>query len=400
MSTVGTYANLHTSDWHLGRSFGDFRLLGDQRLFLDWLVEVCVDQGVELVAIAGDLFDRSVPPADAVALLRDVLRELQAHQIEVVAIAGNHDSAERLAAYDGLTEASGLVIRGGYDRAGRVDIRTYSDGPLAIAAVPFLDPVLAPIGFESVDDDRDEQADVGRLHRHTHDSVLRFTLDAVRRQTATAPRSIVLAHAFVAGGEASDSERELTIGAASMVGAAAFAGFSYSALGHLHRPQIVDGQVTIRYSGSPLPYSFSERDDQKQVVLVDMDTAGGVSTTPIPVPVGRRARLLRGSFDDVMAHPPLAGDPFVRVELTDPTRVIDAHRRLRANFPYLAEIAYIGGEQVTDHSAPSSVRMRALSPLEQVHAFWSANMTEELLADQEALVIEVLQKLDRDEVGS
>lgn len=386
---------LHTSDWHLGRSFGDFRLLADQRSFLTWLVERCVAERVELVAVAGDLFDRSVPPADAVALLRDVLREFQSAGIEVVAIAGNHDSAERLAAYDGLTEAAGLVIRGGYERASLVDVRTYSDGPLAIAAVPFLDPVLAPPGYVEAQDEG------GRLLRYSHDAVLRSCLDDVRDSMAGQPRSLVLAHAFVAGGAATDSERELAIGGTSAVGADAFSGFSYSALGHLHRPQVIDGRDNVRYSGSPLAYSFSERKDTKQVTLVEMEPDGAAKTTSIPIPegIGRRARRVVGAFDEVMAHAGFEDDPFVRVELTNQTRVIDAHRRLREKFPFLAEIAYTGEAPGQPASAPTAAKLREQTPLQQVQAFWAANATDELAPDQEAIVIEVLEKLGRAEAA-
>ena len=384
---------LHTSDWHLGRSFGDFRLLDDQRQFLEWLVALCVDGGVELVAVAGDLFDRSVPPADAVALLRDTLRAFQTANIEVVAIAGNHDSADRLAAYDGLTEASGLLIRGGFERAAKVEIRNFSDGPLAIAAVPFLDPVLAPEGYLEPDESG------GRTQRYSHEGVLRTCLNQIRAEVASQPRSLVLAHAFVAGGSASESERELSVGAASVVSAGIFDDFSYCALGHLHRPQVIDKRQNVRYSGSPLAYSFSERDDTKEVVLVDLDPEGQVSTESIRVPVGRRARLVTGRFDDVLNHVGFDDDPFVRVELLDQTRVIDAHRRLRDKFPYLAEIAYIQDENAVRREAPRSAVLRELSPLAQVRAFWDANATGNLQPDQEALVIEVLEDLQRDEVG-
>ncbi len=384
---------LHTSDWHLGRSFGDFRLLDDQRDFLQWLVELCKDREVELVAIAGDLFDRSVPPADAVALLRDTLRSFQAAHIEVVAIAGNHDSGDRLAAYDGLTEASGLLIRGGYERAAQVEVRDFSDGPLAIAAVPFLDPVLAPEGYLEPDES------VGRLHRYSHEGVLRACLDQIRASVAEHPRSLVLAHAFVAGGAESTSERELSIGAASMVSASVFDDFSYCALGHLHRPQVVDKRPHVRYSGSPLAYSFSEREDSKEVVLVELDPEGNASIESIKVPGGRRARVITDRFDQVMQHPGFDDDPFVRIELLDQTRIIDAHRRLREKFPYLAEIAYIAEDTSPTSAAPRSAVLRELSPLAQVQAFWSANAAGELEPDQESLVVDVLEELQREEAA-
>ncbi len=384
---------LHTSDWHLGRSFGDFRLLDDQRQFLEWLVDLCIQREVELVAVAGDLFDRSVPPADAVALLRDTLRSFQAAQIEVVAIAGNHDSGDRLAAYDGLTEASGLLIRGGYERAAQVEVRNFSDGPLAIAAVPFLDPVLAPEGY------LEPAESEGRLQRYSHEGVLRTCLDQIRSSVSGHARSLVLAHAFVAGGVDSTSERELSIGASSMVSASVFDGFSYCALGHLHRPQVVDKRPHVRYSGSPLAYSFSERKDSKEVVVVDLDPEGNASIESVKVPVGRRARLITDHFDRVMQHPGFDDDPFVRIELLDQTRIIDAHRRLRDKFPYLAEIAYIAEDKTATSESPRSAVLRELAPLAQVQAFWTSNAAGAMLPDQEALVIEVLEELQREEVG-
>ena len=134
---------LHTSDWHLGRSFGDHRLLEQQALFIDWLVGLVRDEEIDLIAIAGDLYDRSVPPADAVELFHSALSQLLAAGADIAAIAGNHDSAERLGSIDGLL-TPGLLLRGGYKRAADVEVRSYSDGPLAIVAVPYLDPVFAP----------------------------------------------------------------------------------------------------------------------------------------------------------------------------------------------------------------------------------------------------------------
>ena len=135
---------LHTSDWHLGRSFGPVSLHADQAAFLDWLVEVVVAERVDLVVVAGDLYDRAIPPTESVALLRDTLDRLVAHRVRVVAIAGNHDGPERLAAYDGLTDLSGVLVRGGFGRAGAVTTLELADGPLDVVAVPYLDPVLTP----------------------------------------------------------------------------------------------------------------------------------------------------------------------------------------------------------------------------------------------------------------
>ena len=319
---------LHTSDWHLGRSFGDHRLLDQQALFIDWLVDLVRHEEIDLVAIAGDLYDRSVPPADAVELFHSALARLLAAGADVAAITGNHDSAERLGSIDGLL-TSGLLLRGGYKRAADVDIRTYADGPLAIVAVPYLDPVFAPV------DSSDTSGE-----RPSHETVLRRTLQMARNRITPGVRSLAIAHAFVTGAEPSESERTLAVGDAGMVSSAVFKGFDYTALGHLHRAQIVGGDERVRYSGAPLAYSFGET-SQKEVVLIELDADGDARSKPIPIDVGRSVATVRGTLDELLATNGNDQD-WVRVELTNTHPVADAHRRLRDHFPHLVEIARVG----------------------------------------------------------
>jgi len=337
---------LHTSDWHLGRSFGDHRLLEQQALFIDWLVDVVRAEEIDLVAIAGDLYDRSVPPADAVELFHSALTRLLGAGADVAAITGNHDSAERLGSIDGLL-TSGLLLRGGYKRAAEVEVRTYRDGPLAIVAVPYLDPVFAPI------DTSDATAG-----RPSHETVLRRTLQQARERITPGVRSLALAHAFVTGAEPSESERALAVGDAGMVSSAVFEGFDYTALGHLHRAQIVGGDERVRYSGAPLAYSFGET-SQKEVVLVELDADGDARSKPIPIDVGRSVATVRGTLDELLASKGNDTD-WVRVELTNPHPVADAHRRLRDHFPHLVEIARIGNKPTaTTQLTAQAVRERS-----------------------------------------
>jgi len=324
---------LHTSDWHLGRSFGDHKLLDQQALFLDWLVELVRSEDIDLVTVAGDLFDRSVPPAGAVELFHSALARLLAAGADVAAITGNHDSAERLGSIDGLL-MSGLLIRGGYTRAADVEVRTYRDGPLAIVAVPYLDPVFAPLDT-SVSPTTSDATPA----RPSHETVLRKTLQAARARIKPGVRSLAIAHAFVTGAEPSESERMLAVGDAGMVSSAVFAGFDYTALGHLHRAQIVGGDERVRYSGAPLAYSFGET-SQKEVVLIELDADGDARSKPIPITVGRSVATVRGTLDELLGDRGNDTD-WVRVELTNTHPVADAHRRLRDHFPHLVEIARI-----------------------------------------------------------
>ncbi|MGB3677426.1 MAG: exonuclease subunit SbcD, partial [Candidatus Microthrix parvicella] len=180
---------IHTSDWHLGRRLGEHALIDDQRVFCDWLVDLAVTEGAELVVIAGDVYDRDVPPTEAVALFRSTVRRLVSSGIKVAAIAGNHDSAERLSAYDGLTERSGVLIRGGFAGAGQLHRWEFSDGPLAIAALGFLSPAALP--GERAAEVEAAHVEAGRRGPwRTHDRVLAHHLDLARTAAGGAPRSL------------------------------------------------------------------------------------------------------------------------------------------------------------------------------------------------------------------
>jgi len=374
---------LHTSDWHLGRSFGDHKLLDQQALFIDWLVDVVRQEDIDLVAIAGDLFDRSVPPADAVELFHSALSRLLAAGAEVAAITGNHDSAERLGSIDGLL-ASGLLLRGGYKRAAEVDVRSYGDGPLAIVAVPYLDPVFAPI-------DTSDRAVAGVGTRPSHETVLRRTLQTARGGIAPGVRSLAIAHAFVTGAEPSESERTLAVGDAGMVSSAVFQGFSYAALGHLHRAQIVGGDERVRYSGAPLSYSFGEK-SQKEVVLIELDADGDARSKPIPVTVGRSVATVRGTLDELLGATGNDTD-WVRVELTNTHPVADAHRRLRDNFPHLVEIVRTGSVPVeSTQLTAQAVRERSSH---QLAGDFLANVSQGNDAQDLALLQDALSTAER-----
>lgn len=371
---------LHTSDWHLGRSFGEHRLLEQQAALVDWLVEVVSSERVELVLIAGDLYDRSVPPAEAVELLAHALGRLRGAGAEVAAIAGNHDSAERVAAYDGLTDAGGVLIRGGYRRAADVVVRPFADGPLALVTVPFLDPLLAPPAW------RPHEA------RPTHESVLAAALDGARAALPPGVRSVVVSHAFVTGAAPSPSERDLGVGGAAMVSSAVFAGFDYVALGHLHRPQVVGGDDTVRYSGAPLAYSFAETAG-KVVTLVDLAPDGAVTVDELTVPVGRPVATLRGTFAELSAAPHLDrhASSWVRVELTDAAPVVDAHRRLRQRFPHLVEVARTarpgaGGDRL------DARQVRRSTPDDLARAFWADVTGDAPSPEVDALLVAALHE--------
>jgi exonuclease SbcD len=307
---------LHTSDWHLGRALHGEPMLAHQRAFLAWLVETAVAQSVDAVLVAGDVYDRAVPPTDAVALLDEALAAFARARIDVVLISGNHDSAVRLGFGGALAQHAGIHLR--------TDLSALTDPVLledvAIYGIPYLlpDAVLTDLDAE-----------------RSHTSVLTAAAQRVRADAAARGLSkvVVLAHAFVTGAAESESERDIRIGGIGDVPVSVFRGFTYTALGHRHGAQQV--APNVRYAGSPLPFSFSERNHCKSVALVDVAGDGAVTVELVPTPLARPMAQLQGRLDDLLAAddgPP--SDAWVRAVLTDPSRPANPMERLRERWPH------------------------------------------------------------------
>jgi exonuclease SbcD len=372
---------LHTSDWHLGRSFGPASLVDDQLAFVDWLLGQVGEQRIDLVVVAGDIYDRAIAPTDAVVMFRDALRRLLDTGAKVAVITGNHDGADRVAAYDDLLDLSGLYLRGGYSRIGEVITLSMSDGPLDLVLLPFLDPQAAPDDLADTTSVPDASssieegaltAAIARRARRTHQSVLEAAIDAVTPHLHS-PRSLAVSHAFVAGGEITDSERQLTVGGTGTVDAALFAPFSYTALGHLHRPQTVSGHTTVVYSGTPLAYSFSE-EHPKSITIVDMGPDGQCAIDTVTVPVGRGVTTVTGTIDDLLRTTPSAAvtSSFVRAIVTDAGVVLDAKQRLTAVYPHVVEIVLAPPMQ--PGGVTTAIDRRTMSATEAADAFWLASV--------------------------
>lgn len=363
---------IHTSDWHLGRRFGPVSLEGDQQHFADWFVDLVAGERPDLVVIAGDLYDRAIAPTSAIELFNDTVGRLLDTGTVIAAISGNHDGANRVAPYDDLMDRSGFYLRGGYQSVGEVIRHEFADGPLDLVLIPYLDPPGAPDDFGdiAVEQDPDEAELLERRHRRTHQSVI---WDAIASATPrlSAPRSLAVAHAFVTGGHHSESERPLVVGGTGEVPASLFDGFSYVALGHLHRPQQV-ADPRMRYSGTPLTYSFSEQ-HEKSVVMIEMDPTGAMRASTVPVGVGRSVRTLTGEMSQLLdpALAPDAADCFVRAIVTDRDTVLDAKARLAGLYPHIVEVRLqpLGEHVVTDGP---SIETPSLGALEAAQEFWVA----------------------------
>ena len=250
---------VHTSDWHLGRTWLSVPLIDQQRAFLHWLEQFVTTENVGAVLIAGDVYDRALPPADAVALFGDALLRLS-RACPIVIIPGNHDSATRLGFLGPLLELGGVHVRAALtDVDNPVELTDASGATVRVYGIPYLEPVSARHVLEC---------------EATHEAVLTAAMDRIRRDDASRPaaRTIVMAHAFIAGATSSDSERDVSVGGVSAAPASVFSDVDYVALGHLHRPQTLSTDAGIaRYSGSPIAYSFSEEGIEKSVTIIDVD---------------------------------------------------------------------------------------------------------------------------------
>lgn len=323
---------LHTSDWHLGRSFHRVGLLDAQARFVDHLVEVVRSEGIDAVVVAGDVYDRALPGVEAVALLDDALDRLLDAGAAVLVTSGNHDSAQRLGFGARRAAAAGLHLRTHPAQADAPVLLEDRHGPVALYGIPYLEPALAAPALGAA---------------ATHAGVLAAAAGRVRADLARRgrPRSVVAAHAFVVGGQASDSERDIAVGGVAAVPAAVLAGadlggVDYVALGHLHGRQRVAEHV--QYAGSPVPYSFSEAAHRKGTWLVELGPTGLAGVTAVDAPAGRRLATLEGRLDDLLtavehAH---AEDAFCRVVLTDPERPREPMERLRRRFPHTVAVTF------------------------------------------------------------
>ncbi|MFK0290690.1 exonuclease SbcCD subunit D [Streptomyces sp. NPDC090442] len=349
---------LHTSDWHLGRSFHRVNLLVAQRAFLDHLVETVRTRDVEAVLVAGDVYDRAVPPLAAVELFDEALHRLAALGVPTVMISGNHDSARRLGVGSGLMRRAGIHLHTDPEECGTPVLLQDAHGPVACYGLPYLEPAMV--------------RDCLGAPRADHAAVLGAAMDRVRADLADRPagtRSVVLAHAFVTGGTVSDSERDITVGGVASVPAAVFEGVDYAALGHLHGCQTLTER--IRYSGSPLAYSFSEATHRKSSWLIDLDADGTVHAERVDCPVPRPLARLRGHLQQLLDDPELTRheDSWVEATLTDSARPAEPMARLAKRFPHTLSLVFDPDESPERASASYAQRLRGRSDQEIAEDF-------------------------------
>ena len=379
---------LHTADWHLGKIFHNVHLTDDQAHVLEQFVALAKEAHPDAVIIAGDVFDRAVPPPEAVALWDEVVtrlaRETAAH---IVVIAGNHDNPDRLGLNARLLEESRVHLRTRFQASPEPLALADAHGPVLLFPLPYVDPARA-------------RSQAGDAALREHADVFAHLMKQVRAHMAAAgkgARCVVAAHATVLGGEGCESERRLAIGGAEEVPPAVFEGAHYVALGHLHRPQRV-GAEHIRYAGSLLKYSFSEAEHAKSVSLVELDASGACRVEEIRLSPKRDVRRISGTLKEVLAaaqRDPSRED-FLQVELTDTLPVFNAMEKLRAVYPNVLGVTRPQLERAIDESAAKAREAARISPLALFEAF-HRDMTGEGLSDEgRALLADVLSALERE----
>lgn len=350
---------LHTSDWHIGRTFHGVDLLADQARALEAVAELVTAQQVDVVVVPGDVYDRSIPSADAIAVCNKGFEAIRAAGATIVATSGNHDSPTRLGALGSFAAAGGLHLRTSVAEVDRPVMLADEHGPIACYGIPYLEPEIT-------------RAELDVPQARSHAEILDAALGRIRadRQRRGDPRTVVLAHAFVVGAEATGSERSIAVGGVETVPLSAFEGIDYVALGHLHSPQTLS--ESVRYSGSPLPYSFAERSHRKAVWIVDLDADGLASVQRHELPVIRGLRQLTGVLDELLsaAEYAEAEDDYVSAVLTDHARPVDALRRLRERFPHAVHVEW------TRPEANSQMRYR-----ERVHGRRDSEIAHSFLSD-------------------
>lgn len=382
-TTVSNVRVLHTSDWHLGRTLHNVDLHGYQEAFLAHLVELVRERDIDAVLVSGDIYDRAFPSVDTVKLLSRWLSELSAITT-VIMTPGNHDSAARLGFGADLMRAN-IRILTSVDRLDVPVILPGSGFDLAVYGLPYLDPDLSRAALADP---------AGEYPPRSHEGVLtaamgRVRADLIDRATADRPlRSVVMAHAFVVGGIASQSERDIKVGGVDAVPSAVFAGADYVALGHLHGPQqvTVPGSATMaRYAGSPLAYSFSERDHKKSSVLLEFTADSPPSYELIPAPVPRSLTDLEGTMEELLGPANAAfADDWVRIQVRDARYPDNMQSRLRARFSHALVIGHLPPTPAATSVTP--VVTEAMDPLAVAAQFIDYVTSAPPTADELALL--------------
>lgn len=379
---------MHLADLHLGKRVNGFSMMEDQEYILNRILEIMEEEQPDGLLIAGDVYDKTIPPAEAVRLMDDFLTAVAAKNVPVFLISGNHDSAERVAFGHQLMQGSGIWISPVYD--GTIRHHTLEDrwGEVNIYLIPFLRPSVVRSFFPD--------AEIG-----DYTDALGTILEGL--QLDTSQRNVVLAHQFVTAAgalpETCDSE-QLSVGGLDRVDGSVFSPFDYTALGHLHGPQRV-GSETIRYAGSPLKYSFSELHQKKSVTVAELREKGETEIRQIPLQPRREMIELRGTFEEILAEARKKGEPqtdYYHMILTDETDVVDALSRLREFYPNIMLLDYDNRRTRSQKEVEQLDRVEERTPGELFAALYEQQNGQEMQPDQKEYLDGLIREIWEEQV--
>ncbi len=375
---------LHTADWHLGRLFHNLSLLEDQRHVLNQLLDIIDRNAVDAVLVAGDIYDRSVPPSAAVTLLDEVLGELcEKRGLPVIMISGNHDGSERLGFGARHLRQAGLHILSDLSACDHPMTLSINGEEVDVFGIPYADPEYVRSQFSV--DVRD------------FDSAHRFLVDRINTQRQAGRPTVLMSHCFVDGGSASDSERPLTLGGAESVAWEPMQSFDYVALGHLHGPQYRGGEH-IRYSGSLLKYSFSEANQRKGVTLVDIGPEGVSQIEHRPLTPRREVRVLEGELAELLAQgrTDTQADDYLLVRMTDRHAILDPMGKLREVYPNVLHLEKPGMLEAQGRQQLDRERLQ-FSALDMFSDFFTQTSGDTMSDEQASAMRELITALSREQ---
>lgn len=379
---------MHLADLHLGKRVNGFSMMEDQEYILNRILEIMEEEQPDGLLIAGDVYDKTIPPAEAVRRMDDFLTAVAAKHVPVFLISGNHDSAERVAFGHQLMQGSGIWISPVYD--GTIRHHTLEDrwGEVNIYLIPFLRPSVVRSFFPDVE-----------IEDYT--DALRTIIEDL--QVDTSRRNVVLAHQFVTAAgalpETCDSE-QLSVGGLDRVDGSVFSPFDYTALGHLHGPQRV-GSETIRYAGSPLKYSFSELHQKKSVTVAELRAKGETEIRQIPLQPQREMIELRGTFEEILAEARKKGEPqtdYYHMILTDETDVMDALSRLREYYPNIMLLDYDNRRTRSQKEVEQLDRVEERTPGELFAALYEQQNGQEMDSDRKEYLDGLIREIWEEQV--
>ena len=373
---------IHTSDWHLGRQFHNVSLLEDQQAVLEQLINYIEHNPVDAVVVAGDIYDRSVPPTVAIELLNRVVKRICTElKTPMILISGNHDGAERLGFGSEQMKNAGLHIVSNFeDMLTPIIIKTDSAGEVAFYGMPYNDPEQVRFAYKT--------------SVSTHDEAHQLLVEQIREHFISEQRRVLVSHCFVDGAIESDSERPLSIGGSDRVSHEHFLDFDYVALGHLHQPQ-KKGAEHIRYSGSLMKYSFGEQNQKKGFTLVELDKKGFVSAKHIELIAPHEMRIVEGELDKVIEQGKTdpKNEDYLLVRLMDKHAILNPMEKLRSVYPNVLHLEKPGMLIGVEQEMAQAKLVR--SEIDMFRDFFIEAQDSQLSQEQEQAVTDIIKQLSQ-----